>query len=169
MNTKQKFSAEEIARRVAELGSEIRRDAGEGEILLIGLLKGAAIFTADLLRAIPGRVRYEFIDVVRDTADTTTAEALEIDFLTHFDMKGRNIYLVKDVVATGVIETYLLSQLRTHQPTMLKLVALLDRIDQRTMDLDVDYRAFAASEGIFVGYGLEYDGQYSNLPFIASL
>lgn len=154
-----------IERRVGELGGQIRRDAGDADIVLIGILKGSAVFLADLLRSIAGPVRYEFIDVVRDEADTGPA-ALEIDFFTHFDMRGRNIYLLKDVVTTGVIENYLLTQFRTKEPRTLKLVALLDRKDLRTVKLDVDYRGFEATSGIYVGYGLEHGGRYGNLPYI---
>ncbi len=161
------FSADEIASRIRALGSEIRRDAGGGEIFLLGVLKGTALFTADLLRAIPGEVSYAFIDVVRDAADNETADAIEIDFLSFTDIRGRNVYLLKDVVATGVIENYLLSQLRTHEPASLRLVALLDRPDSRTVDLPADYRLFTIEEdGTWAGYGLEQRSRFGNLPFI---
>jgi hypoxanthine phosphoribosyltransferase len=164
-NIQPKFTAEAIQKRVTELGTEIRRDAGDSEILLIGILKGASIFLSDLLRAIDGPVRYDFVDVVRDESDSGPA-ALEIDFLAHVEMRGRNVYLLKDVVATGVIENYLLNQFRAKEPGSLKLVALLDRPDLRTVQLDVEFRAFVASAGIYVGYGLEHHGRHGNLPYI---
>lgn len=160
------FTADAIEKRVSELAAEIRRDAGDGEVFLIGILKGTAVFLADLLREISGAVRYDFIDVVREPADSGPADALEIDFLAHVEIRGRNVYLLKDVVASGVIESYLLMQLRQRDPADLKLVALLDRPDQRTMQLDVDYHAFVAPAGVYVGYGLEHAGQHGNLPFI---
>ena len=163
---KEKYSAQQIARRVGEVAGEIRRDAGESEILLIGILKGAAVFLTDLMRALPGPVNYEFVDVIRDPADTSVAEAMEIDFLTHFDMRGRRVYLLKDVVTTGVIESYLLTQLRQKHPAELKLVALIDRPTQRTVEISVDYHAFQADEGNFVGYGLELQGKWGSLPWI---
>lgn len=163
---REKFSADQIARRIEELGAEIRADAGEAEVVLIGVLKGAACFLADLMRAIPGAVRYEFIDVIRDMSDTSVAEAMEIDFFTHFDMKGKRIYLLKDVVTTGVIESYLLTQFRQRGPADLKLVALIDRPPQRTVEITVDFRAFQADDGTFVGYGLESQGFGANLPWI---
>lgn len=156
-------SDKEIASRVRKLGKRIRNDAGDGEILLIGILKGAAIFLADLLRAIPGDVHYEFIDVLRDVSDTETADALEIDFLTHFSIENRNVVLLKDVVSTGVIETYLIAQLRAKNPADLKLVALIDRPDMRTVPLEVDYALFSGAEGVFVGYGLEHQDRQGNL------
>lgn len=166
---KQIFSTDVIQARVRELGSAIRSDAGQTDVVLIGVLKGALVFLSDLLRAIPGAVTFEFIDVVRDVSDTQTAEAMEIDFLTHFDIKHKNVYLLKDVVSTGVIETYLLTQLRQRGPAQLKLVALLDRPDLRTVSLDVDFYAFVGGPGTFVGYGLEHLGMNANLPFIATL
>ena len=160
------FSAAEIAARVAELGAAIRRDAGSAPVFLLAVLKGSSCLAADLLRAIDGDVDYGFIDVVRDMADTQVAHAMEIDFLNWIDLRGKNVYMLKDVVTSGVIETYLLSQLRQRQPATLKLVALLDRPNLRTVELESDFRAFQAGDGVFVGYGLELDGRFGNLPYI---
>jgi hypoxanthine phosphoribosyltransferase len=163
------FSADAIAARVAELGHSIRRDAGSTPVFLLGVLKGASIFLSDLLRAIPGDVGYGFIESVRDIDDTTAADAMEIDFLSFIDIAGRNVYLLKDVVSTGIIETYLLTQLRQKNPANIHLVALLDRPDLRTVELQADYSAFRIDDGTFVGYGLEQDGLYGNLPYISRL
>lgn len=163
------ISAEAIERRVAELGGEIRRDGGTHRIWLIGVLNGTAVFLADLLRQISGDVCFAFIDVLRDVADTEIAEAVEIDFLTHFDIRRQHVFLLKDVVSTGIIETYLLTQLRMKEPASIKLVALLDRPDQRTVQLDVDYSAFVVGDGRFIGYGLEFEGRGANLPYIAKV
>jgi hypoxanthine phosphoribosyltransferase len=161
------FSADEIASRVRAVAEAIRADAGDAEVFLLGILKGAALFLADLLRAIPGDVSYGFIDVIRDAADTETADALEIDFLSFTDIRGRNVYVLKDVVATGVIENYLLSQLRTREPGSLRLVALLDRPAARTVDLSTDFQAFTIEQdGTWAGYGLEQQSRFGNLPFI---
>ena len=163
---KRAFTAKEIAKRVAALGERIRDDAGDDGVFLLGVLKGTSCFLADLMRAIPGDVGYGFIDVVRDVADTETAAAMEIDFLNWIDIAGRNVYLLKDVVSTGVIENYLLTQLRQKNPASLRLVAMLDRPDLRTVELTVDYHLFEVKEGAFVGYGLELDGRWGNLPYI---
>jgi len=160
------FSRAEISRRVKVLGKQIRADSGKGEILLIGILKGSSVFLADLLRSIQGQVHFEFIDVVQGVSDTGIAEAIQISYLTHFEMEGKNIYLLKDVVSTGVIETYLLSQFRDRTQGEIKLVALLDRPRLRTVDLEVHYRAFEVGSGTFVGYGLEQNSKHGNLPYI---
>jgi hypoxanthine phosphoribosyltransferase len=160
------FSADEIARRVGELAAEIRRHAGDAEVFLLCILKGASLFLADLLRAIPGDVSYGFIDVIREAGDNQTADALEIDFLSFTDIRDRKVYVIKDVVSTGVIENYLLTQLRTHAPSELHLVALLDRPDARTVDVATDFSLFTIQEGTYAGYGLEHGRRFANLPFI---
>jgi len=164
------FSAEQIATRLRELAAEIRADAGDAEVFLLGILKGTSCFLADLMRAIPGDVSYGFIDVVRDLADQHIADAVEIDFLSYTDIRDRRVYVLKDVVSTGVIENYLLSQLRMHSPSMLRLVALLDRPDTRTVDITADFRAFTITEdGTWVGFGLEHDRRYGNLTYIGRI
>ena len=163
------YSAKQIAKRVEKLAAEIRGDAGDAPVFLLGVLKGTTCFVADLLRAIPGEVGYGFMDVVRDAADALTHDAIEIDFLNYIDIGGKNVYLIKDVVSTGVIENYLLTQLRQKQPAALKLVAFIDRPNLRTVDLDADFRAFKVDEGAFVGYGLELEGQHANLPYLARI
>ena len=161
------FSDKQIARRVRKLGQEIRADAGKGEVFLLAILKGTSCFLSDLLRAVPGEVGYGFINVIRDMADTEVASAVEIDYLHFADIAGKNVYLLKDVVSTGVIGTYLLAQLREKSPKSLKLVALVDRPTLRTVALEVDFPAFKADHrGIFVGYGLEFDEKHANLPYI---
>ncbi len=159
------FSAEEIAARIHALGEEIRDAAGDDEVFLLGILKGASVFLSDLLRAVPGEVSYGFIDVIRDQADQGS-DAMEIDFLSFTDIRGRNVFVLKDVVATGVIENYLLAHLRIHEPKNLRLVALLDRPEARTSDAITDFRAFTIDDGIFAGYGLEHERRFGNLPFI---
>jgi hypoxanthine phosphoribosyltransferase len=160
---------EEIAARIAELGAQLRKDAGDAEIVFLCVLKGACVFLSDLLRRTPGKVRYEFIDKVQDFADNTIADAMEIDFFGHADIRGKNVYLLKDVVTSGVIDSYLLTQLRSREPASLCLVALLDRPEARTVELDCMYAAFTVSDGTFVGYGLDQQGEHSNLPYIARL
>lgn len=160
------FTAKQIAKRVSALGRRIREDAGDSEVFLLGVLKGASCFLPDLLRSVEGPVSYGFIDVVRDIADAETATAVEIDFLSYTDIARRDVYLLKDVVSTGVIESYLLNQLRLEKPSALHLIALLDRPELRTVGLKTDYDVFKVGEGTFVGYGLEHEGRFANLPYI---
>jgi hypoxanthine phosphoribosyltransferase len=160
------FTAEAIAARVSELAAAIRRDSGNEEVFFLCILKGASVFLADLLRSVTGDVSYGFIDVIRDAEGNSTADALEIDFLSFTDIRERHVFVLKDVVNTGIIENYLLSQLRQHAPASLRLVALLDRPDARTVDVTADFSAFTITEGTFAGYGLEHQRRFGNLPFI---
>lgn len=160
------FDAEAIAERVRELAAGIRRDSGDAEVFFLCILKGASVFLADLLRSVTGEVSYGFIDVIRDAEGNSTADALEIDFLSFTDIRGRHVFVLKDVVNTGIIENYLLSQLRQHGPATLRLVALLDRPDARTVDVKTDFSAFTITDGTFAGYGLEHERRFGNLPFI---
>ena len=164
------FSASQIAERIGELAAEIRSDAGDGEVFLLGILKGTSCFLADLMRAIPGDVSFGFIDVIREASDHTIADALEIDFLSFTDIRDRRVYVLKDVVSTGVIENYLLTQLKMHSPAVLRLVALLDRPEARTVDVTADFCAFSLSEdGTWVGFGLEHERRHGNLPYIGRI
>jgi len=133
---KKAFSEKQIAKRISKLGAEIRKDAGKAEVFLLGVLKGASLFLADLMRAMPGDVSYGYINVVREMADTEIASAMEIDYLHWSDIAGKHVYLLKDVVSTGVIESYLLQQLKQKNPAELKLVALVDRPELRTVALE---------------------------------
>ena len=163
------LSAEELAKRVKKIGAEIRSASSDEEVLLLCILKGAFVLTADLLRSISGRVAVEFVDKIQDIADTQIAEATEIDFVSHCNLADRNVYVVKDVVSTGIIESYLLSNLKLKGPKQLKLVALIDRPDARTVSLDVDYSVVVGGDGTYVGYGLDGLGGGANLPHIERL
>ncbi|MBI2212387.1 MAG: hypothetical protein HYU52_01970 [Acidobacteria bacterium] len=163
------YDEDVIQARVREVGAAIRQTAGDSEVFLIGILKGSSVFLADLLRAIPGAVHYEWVNVIFDVADTETAEATEIDFLTQFSMQGRHIYVLKDIVTSGIIENYLLTQFRERDPASLHLVALLDCPGERTLDLACQQSVFTAERNRFVGYGLEFENRFANLPYIATL
>lgn len=163
------FDEKTIEGRIREVGAAIRKDAGEREVLLIGILKGASVFLADLVRAIPGRVHYEWVNVILGVRDTDTADATQIDFLTQFPIDGYRVYVLKDIVTTGVIETYLLTQLRERSPESLKLAALIDCPDARTVDLACDFSVFTTERDHFVGYGLESEREYGNLPYIGRI
>jgi hypoxanthine phosphoribosyltransferase len=163
------FDEETINRRIKELGAEIRDDAGDREVFLIGVLKGSSVFLGDVLRAIPGKVHFEWVHVVYEANDTEIADAMQIDYITQFSMEGQRIYVLKDIVASGVIETYLLTQFREKAPAALKLVALLDCPDARTMELTPDFSVFTTERGHFVGYGLEANRELGNLPYIGRL
>jgi hypoxanthine phosphoribosyltransferase len=163
----ERYSPSEIARRVQEVAQRITTDyPDESPITLIAVLKGAGIFVADLARALPRPVRIEYIDVMRGKDED---EIVDFHFSTRFERKDADLIVLKDVVRSGVIETYLLNQLREEGPRSIRLASMVDRPQERKSSLVTDYVLFPSEEGMLVGYGMEYQGEGGNFPFIAQV
>ncbi|HEY0555887.1 MAG TPA: phosphoribosyltransferase family protein [Thermoanaerobaculia bacterium] len=167
------FAAEEVRDAVAALGRRIDEEIGGEDLLLIALLGGSVIFLADLVRAIPRPVRYEFIDVayrVSPAATEETDEVLRIEYPIPVDISGRSVLVLKDVVASGVTEPYLEQQLRDHGAAQVRFAALIDLPDERKTAFDLQYRALTSHRhGVLVGYGLKADGLYGNLAYVGRM
>jgi len=163
-----KYSPSEIGDRVAELAARIDRDYGGKRLALVAILKGAAFFQADLSRQVTTPHSFEFINVAR--RDAGGNESVEIDFSTPLSLADRHVIVLKDVVNTGVIETYLMNQLRSEEPGTLRFAAIVDRPQERRSSILVDYALFTShDDSVLVGYGMEQDGRHGHLPYIASL
>ena len=163
-----RHSEAEIAARVSEVARRIGRDYEDRPLVLLSLLKGSAFFLADLCRKIERPHGFEFINVTR--RDIEGKESVEIDFATPLSLSGKEVVVLKDVVNTGVIETYLMNQLRTDDPASVRFAAIVDRPQERRSSILVDYVLFnSADRDHLVGYGMEYAGQYGHLPHIASI
>jgi hypoxanthine phosphoribosyltransferase len=160
------FSAEEIAQRIRELGRRLDREL-PADPVIVSLLGGSVIFLADLLRAIERPVRYELVHV--ETSGGGDAP-LALHYPIPFEVRGENVLLLKDVVTSGVTETYLMEQLRDQGAREVRLAALVDMPGERKTDLEVAYGALTAKRpGRLVGYGLKHQGQHGNLPYIGRL
>jgi len=166
------IGASEIARRTAELGAQIGADylgRGSNGLLLVGLLKGASFFLADLVRAIPTTlaVDYDFISISRyGTAGDRSARIL-MDL--EASVRGRDVLLVKDVFDTGLAIAYIQRVLRVRQPASLRTCVLLDRQSVRLIDIPLDYVGFSLPDRFVVGYGMDLHERYRNLPYIGVL
>lgn len=161
-------SEAEIRARVAELGQQISKDYAGSEILVIGLLRGAIVFLSDLMRAIQIPVRLDFIGISSYGANTSSgAVRLVMDLET--DISERHVLVVEDIVDTGKTLSYLLENLKARQPASLRVCALLDKPERRTVPIDVDYVGFAIPDKFVVGYGLDFAEGYRNLPFVGVL
>lgn len=164
------FSAEELHRRVTELGQRLSEALPrDEEPLLLAILGGSLIFLADLVRALDRPVRFELVQVVyADHLDGD--EVLEIGYPMPVELAGRDVVVVKDVVTSGVIESYLDQQLRGRGARSVRFAALIDRPEERKTAVDVEFRAFYAErQGLLVGYGLKHEGRFGNLPYIGRL
>ena len=149
-----------------EIALRIDRDYQGRPLVIVSILKGSAFFLADLSRRLGREHGYEFINVTR--RESGGSESIEIDFSTPLSVAGKDVVVLKDVVNTGVIETYLMNQLRNDGPASIRFAAIIDKPQERRSSLLVDYVLFTdnASE-ILVGYGMEHGGQHGHLPHIA--
>ncbi len=170
------FDARSLAASVVELGRRVGSELGDEDPVLIAVLGGSVIFFADLVRAIRRPVRFEMIHVEYSQSSaerptpTPRPPVLDIVYPIPVEIEGQTVVLVKDVVESGIIESYLDQQLREHGARAVKFVALIDMPAERKISLDVDYHAFQTSrQGTLVGYGLKHGGRYGTLPFIGRL
>jgi hypoxanthine phosphoribosyltransferase len=161
-----RYTAEAIAARVDEVARALDREFAGQSLVLVSILKGASVFLADLARRVSIPVGCEYISVRRAEHPE---KILQIDFFTHFAVGGQSVLLLKDVVNTGVIETYLINTLRDQGAALVKLAAIIDKASERTNDVVVEYPLFSAAGGHFAGYGMEYRGRDANLPYIAEV
>ena len=161
------FSAEQIRGRVAELGASISRDYAGRQPVLISVLKGAAMFHADLLRALTVHASVDFMSISPYRAAVPGVVKILKDL--DEDIGGRDVILLEDIVDTGLTLTYLLSTLREREPASLEVCALLDKAARRITPVDVRYRGFECPDRFVIGYGLDFSGLYRNLPDILAV
>lgn len=155
----------EIRRRVAELGRRLDSELAGQDPLVLSLIGGSLMLLADLLRAVEAPLRFELIHV--EYAAANRDDTLLIHFPMPVDVAGQSVLLLKDVVTTGVIETYLGNELRERGARAVRLAALIDVPSERKTELAVDFALFTEERpGSFVGYGLKRHGRHGNLPFL---
>ena len=164
---KLRISAEEIAERVQALGQEIS-STSTADLLVIGILNGAFIFTADLIRAITTPLEVDFIRVASYGNNTSSGEIRLLKDL-EIPVSGKNVLLVEDIVDTGNTITWLAEHLKGRGAISIKLCALIDKRERRQNDIKIDYCGFQVQDGFLVGYGLDHAEQYRHLPDIYSL
>lgn len=163
------LSAEEIRAQVAELGRKISEDYQGKELVVVGILKGAAIFCADLLRQITVPVAIDFMAVSSYGASTKSSGVMRILKDLDESIEGKHVLLVEDIVDTGLTLNYLREYLEGRNPASLRVCVLLDKPSRRKTDVTVEYRGFEIPDEFVVGYGLDYAEKYRNLPYISVL
>jgi len=164
------LDAETIQARVRELAVEIERDYPDGEdIHLVGVLKGAFVFMADLVRAMTPRVSLDFIALSSYAKSTKSSGEVRLLKDLDFGLQGRHVIIVEDIVDTGLTLTYLQDILRARSPKTLRTACLLSKPSRRQVDVTVEYIGFTIEDRFVVGYGLDYAERYRNLSYIAVL
>jgi hypoxanthine phosphoribosyltransferase len=158
---------EAIARRVAELAREIRADAGpDTPVHLVAVLKGAFIFLADLLRAFEGPVTCDFLAVSSYGGGTSSSGQVRLTKDLDHAIEGRDVVLVEDIADTGLTLSYIQEMLRNREPRTLRTACLLSKPSRRQIAVPVEYIGFEIPDRFVIGYGLDVDERYRNLPDI---
>jgi hypoxanthine phosphoribosyltransferase len=166
---KELISAERIARRVAELGREIDARLPPGPLMVVGVLRGAFVFMADLVRAVPREMTCDFLGVRSYGDETVSSGVVEITSDLAAPIAGRNLLLVEDIVDTGLTLRYLLELLRARGPASLHTCALLIKPTAHQAPPGVDFVGFEVPEKFVVGYGLDGAQLHRNLPYVGIL
>lgn len=160
------LTTDQIQNKVAELADRISRDYLGKEILAIGILKGSFMFFSDLVRSIQQPVTIDFI-VASSYIKTTSTGEVKVHYDIKEDIKGKDVLIVDDIVDTGISLNYLRERILTQSPQSLKVCTFLNKKERRIVDIDLDYVGFEIPNVFVVGYGLDYENQFRNLPYIA--
>jgi hypoxanthine phosphoribosyltransferase len=159
----------EIETAVKHLAKEITRDYRDKNPVILCILKGSFVFTADLVRLLDFPLEVEFVRCSSYTSGTQSSGKVKLAPGLRSDLKGRHVVVVEDIVDTGITLSFLLSYLKKKKPASLKLCALADKPSRRTGVLEIDYRGFTVPDKFVVGYGMDCDEKYRNLPDICYL
>lgn len=162
----QLLSEEQIQARVREMGAELNREYAGKEVLVIGILKGAFVFCADLLRTLTVPTQVDFMAVSSYGNATESSGVIKILKDLDTPVEGRHVLLVEDIVDSGLTLRYLKEYLSHQNPASLKVAVLLDKPTRRKTEVAVDYIGFEIPDEFIVGYGIDYAEQYRHLPYI---
>ena len=163
------LSEDEILERVRELGAQISADYGDEPVLLVAVLRGAAIFVADLARAIDSPVELDFMAVSSYGSSTKSSGVVRILKDLDETIEGRHVLVAEDILDTGLTLKYLLKNLASRKPKSLEIVALLSKQGKQRVPIDCKYVGFDVADEFVVGYGLDFAERYRNLPYVGVL
>lgn len=161
--------ADELERRVVELGAEISADYEGRDLVMIGVLKGAVLFLADLMRSLEVPCEIDFIAVSSYGSSTDSSGVVRILKDLDASIEGRDVLLIEDIVDSGLTLHYLLKSLRARNPRSLEVCALLTKPERRRVDLPIRYVGFEIENKFAIGYGLDHGQRYRNLRYVAAL
>jgi hypoxanthine phosphoribosyltransferase len=155
-----------LADRVSELARAISRDHGEEPLLVVGILQGAYVFMADLVRHLAMPVRCAFVMLSSYGNETETSGRVDLRLDLSESIEGKHVLLVDDIVDTGTSLSWLVDHLKERRPASLQVCALLNKAARRRVDVQVDYIGFEVPDRFVVGYGIDYAGRYRELPYV---
>lgn len=160
------LTEEEVDKRIQEIGDQISKDYAGKQVHLVCVLRGGVFFLCELAKRITVPVSLDFMSVSSYGGDTKSSGVVKIVKDLDDSLKDKDVIVVEDIVDSGRTLSYLLEMLRDRGPASLRLCTLLDKPDRRVVDVNVDYTGFQIPDEFVVGYGLDYDQKYRNLPYI---
>ena len=163
------FDERMIGRKVSALAERISHDYEGKDLIMIGILKGAFVFTADLARAVSLPIRIEFVQAASYGAGTTSSQTIVMRKDSDTDLRGKHVLLVDTIIDSGQTLAYLFKTFSARGPASLNAVTLLDKTSRRIVPVPIAYQGFEIPDVFVVGYGMDYGEKYRNLPYIAAL
>ncbi len=163
------YSREYLAGVVSELGRRISEDYMDKNLLMVSVLKGSVVFMADLMRAVTIPCAIDFMSVSSYGSGTKTSGVVKIIKDLDVNLEGKDLLLVEDILDSGMTLHYIRDMLRQRNPSSIKLCALFDKPERRQADVTADYFGAVVPDAFIVGYGLDYDEKYRNLPYVGIL
>ena len=160
---------ERLQERIRELGREISADYEGRELLLVGVLKGAVFFMADLMRSLTVPCEIDFMAISSYGASTDSSGVVRILKDLDINIEGRHVLVIEDIIDSGLTLSYLIRNLESREPASLAVCALLTKPERRQIEVDVRYTGFEIPNRFVIGYGLDLEGRYRNLPYVAAL
>lgn len=160
------FSRERIAAEIKRIGQEISHDFQGEEVMLVGVLKGSFLFVADLIREIEIPSVIDFVRLASYGSGTQTSGIIEFRKELEMPIRGRNVIIVEDIVDSGYTLECLYNKLLLQEPRSLKICTLIDKTARREVEINADYIGISMEDGFIIGYGLDHDEKYRNLPDI---
>lgn len=163
------ISEEEIAVRVKELADMVNREYPDGELILVGILKGCFVFISDLVRHLTADVKIHFMRVSSYGSGTVSSGNINIKEDLEVDIAGKDVLIAEDIVDSGNTLSHLVKLLKERNPKSLKVCTLLSKPSRREVEFEADYTGFEIPDEFIVGYGLDCDERFRQLPYIASV
>jgi hypoxanthine phosphoribosyltransferase len=157
---------DELRRRIAELGAEVSDDYRDKDLLLVGVLKGAVFFMADLMRNLSIPCEVDFMAISSYGASTDSSGVVRILKDLDINIEGRDVLVVEDIIDSGLTLSYLIRNLESREPASLEICALLTKPARREIDVPVRYTGFEIPNEFVIGYGLDFGERYRNLPYV---
>ncbi|MBC2582591.1 hypoxanthine phosphoribosyltransferase [Clostridium sp. DJ247] len=163
------FSEDELRKKIKEMGILISRDYSDKDLILVGILKGSVPFMADLIKEITIPCTMDFMAVSSYGSSTKTSGIVRILKDLDFQIEGKDVLIVEDIIDSGVTLTYLIEYLKGRKPKSIEVACLLNKPERRVTEINAKYIGFVVPDYFLVGYGLDYDEKYRNLPYIGIL